>query len=423
MVASPDEPGHTDRVVKLTDDLSVLRIAAIYGANASGKSNLLKAINFAQSLITNIVPPSGSLFHEPFMLDESNIYKESYFEFIFNIENILYCYKFSHDSFSIIFESLINVQTELPYFTRNKNEESVNIIFNDNIYTDFKIEKDFLNFVAKGTRNNQLFLTEMLLKNIQSMVNIYSWMYGGIVFPDMIYSQGSAIVYDMNEIAISELETLLNKADTGIRKIKIASRIVEDNEIPIVILNHIKNIPNKIISYIYEGGRQRYRYNPEITRYEKISLFFTHKNTLLHESQESDGTIRLIELWENLLSLKDRPRTVIIDEINEKLHPELSRFLLEYWINNSEKRSQLIFTTHNDNLLEDALLRRDEVWMVTKNKEGASELASLVEYKIKPRTNIQKAYLHGWFNGIPRLGARRFYHTSREDTSGADPAA
>jgi uncharacterized protein len=156
MVTSPDEPGHQDRVVKLTDDLSVLRIAAIYGANASGKSNLLKAILFAKSLITNTLPPFSPMPHEPFLLEESNFKKESYFEFIFNLNNVLYCYKFSQNALSVFSESLINVSTNIAYFTRNDREESPEIIFHESIYDDFKIDRDFLNFVAMGTRHNHV---------------------------------------------------------------------------------------------------------------------------------------------------------------------------------------------------------------------------------------------------------------------------
>jgi uncharacterized protein len=261
----------------------------------------------------------------------------------------------------------------------------------------------------------------MSFKNVNQVIDFYSFINDGIVAPDAIYSGGSALAYDADNTSVEQLEILLNKADTGISQLQLKSNVVPDEKIPAYFVSILKNNPKKIISMISDKTRYRYRYNSEINRFEEIDFFFLHKNFLFHESQESEGTLRLIELWENLLSFKDKPRTIIIDEINEKLHPELSRFLLEYWIDNSEKRNQLIFTTHNDNLLEDDLLRRDEVWMVTKNKEGASELASLVEYKIEPGTNVQKAYLHGWFNGIPRLGSRRFYHTSRKGASSVAP--
>ena len=124
MVASPDEPGHEDRVVKINDDLSVLRIAAIYGANAAGKTNLIKAIINAKELIrrgTNVLEP---IPYEPFLLSEPTENNDSYFEFVFSINETVFIYGFTNNGSIIGSEWLINSSIGVTYFERNKNEKN-----------------------------------------------------------------------------------------------------------------------------------------------------------------------------------------------------------------------------------------------------------------------------------------------------------
>ena len=123
--------------------------------------------------------------------------------------------------------------------------------------------------------------------------------------------------------------------------------------------------------------------------------------------EESDGTQRLINLIPALFILKKNPENVIfLDELDRRLHPLLSRQFLEFSLHckTQESRNQLIFTTHDTNLLDLDLLRRDEIWFVEKNSKGASHLYSLAEFKIKPDLKIEKGYLNGRFGAIPFFG-------------------
>ncbi|MGC4046479.1 MAG: ATP-binding protein [Armatimonas sp.] len=423
MLASPEEPGHEDRVVKINEDISVLRIAAIYGANASGKSNLLAAIHSAKALINNGIGINNPIPYMPFSLSKSQD-KDTFIEFIISVKSNIYTYGFTYNTDNITSEWLTNTNTNDNFFCRKSDEEQDTIDFNDNKINELGGDAEFLNFIKKGTRKNQLFLIELASKNIQKALDVWSWFQVNLIIPDALYPESKGILmYRINDENIQSLSRLVMNADTGISEIRISPEAVNMTREYESMQSFMSSNSDFVFSIIENGPRKRLKFNSETKKIEEIKFQFQHLNEWFDEHQESLGTIRLIEMWENLMSFTEMPRTVLIDEIELSMHPGLVRFLAEFWMQNTTNENQLIFTTHNDNLLEDDLLRRDEVWMVTKNKTGASELASLVEYKIQPGTDMQKAYLRGWFNGVPRLGPRNFYHTIRENTASDAPAS
>ena len=125
------------------------------------------------------------------------------------------------------------------------------------------------------------------------------------------------------------------------------------------------------------------------------------------EQEQSEGTQRLIHLLPALFGLNENlEQVVIIDELDRRMHPLVSRMLVEAATegNGEPRQSQLIFTTHDTNLLDLDLLRRDEIWFVEKDQGGASHLYSLAEFKVRPDLDIEKGYLNGRFGAIPFIG-------------------
>jgi AAA15 family ATPase/GTPase len=119
---------------------------------------------------------------------------------------------------------------------------------------------------------------------------------------------------------------------------------------------------------------------------------------------ESDGTARLIHLVPLLFEVSfGRERVLIIDELDRRLHPHLSRMVVETALQ-CHGDSQIIFTTHDTNLLDLSLFRRDEIWFVEKDKGGSSHIYSLAEFKVRPDLQIEKGYLNGRFGAIPFVG-------------------
>ena len=139
-----------------------------------------------------------------------------------------------------------------------------------------------------------------------------------------------------------------------------------------------------------------------------IILVFKHQGLVESEffrmDEESDGTQRITQLIPILYDVdQGLEKVVLIDELDRKLHPHLSRLIVETFLTNSES-SQLIFTTHDTNLLDTELLRRDEIWFMQKDKLGRSQLYSLAEFKIRPDLQLEKGYLNGRFGAIPFIG-------------------
>jgi AAA15 family ATPase/GTPase len=167
-----------------------------------------------------------------------------------------------------------------------------------------------------------------------------------------------------------------------------------------------------IIEAIDSNGRRLHLMKAPDGRPVRISMALEHRTSngnfvSFDIEEESDGTQRLIHLLPALLMLKGAPeKVVVLDELDRRFHTLLSRRLLQFALNCDDEhlRSQLIFTTHDTNLLDLDLLRRDEIWFVEKDRGGASHLYSLAEYKVRPDLKIEKGYLNGRFGAIPFSG-------------------
>jgi uncharacterized protein len=160
------------------------------------------------------------------------------------------------------------------------------------------------------------------------------------------------------------------------------------------------------------GNKKYYLFKKSQNQLVLIRLKINHRNefgqlTEFSIDEESEGTQRLIDLMPALSMLKDSDEKVIfIDELDRRLHPLLSRRFLEFCLQSFPEgdRNQLIFTTHDTNLLNLDILRRDEIWFVEKNPQGSSSLYSLAEFKIRPDLKVDKGYLNGRFGAIPFFG-------------------
>jgi len=408
---------HSDHIIQVESIKSpkILKSAVLYGANASGKSNLVKAINFAKDFIIQGTKTDEAIPIKPYKLDKKNVNKPSKFEFTFLISNKLYAYGFVINHKSVIEEWLnqIGKTTEKKiYHRKTSNNNEVSIDFN--ISFPKKNDKQFFEFVARGTRPNKLFLTEAIERNVDYFIEPYRWFrdYLNIIFPDTTIVNIEYIVqYSKN---ICELfKNFFQYFDTGIDGISTKIYDVENEltEIP-------KNITENLIKKIKDKKQKVFLNGPNNIRY---TVFKNEKNELkaiklstLHKmkpedeeiyfelSEESDGTKRLIDFIPALTEMIENEKVFIIDEINRSLHPSLTYKIFELFFTNSiNKKSQLITTTHDIGLLDLDLFRRDEIWFIEKNKDGESSVYSLEEFKPRYDKDIAKGYLLGRFGAIP----------------------
>lgn len=415
---------HPDHVIRAkgSHNISALKAAVIYGANASGKSNLIKAIHHAQQMINMGVKSGKKLPHFPFRLSKDCLLSPSRFEFEIKVGKYNYAYGFVSDSNSVHEEWLFKIDKvkDLLVFKRELVGKRSKFEFGD---IKFENEKDelFLEFTAKGTPENRLFLNECNERNIstelvylQGIIDVNNWFENKltIVFPHSKYS-GLEMDIQKNQKTSEIFSKILNSFDTGISQLSLHEIDYETelvgipDEVKQGVLDELENHKNILLA-----GPHNTRYQlckNESGEVKAFKLMTSHQNneggeTFFEINQESDGTQRLLDIVPGLLDIFSHEKIYIIDEIDRSLHPEITSSILNSFLNNTKNiRSQLIVTTHETSLLNQKIVRKDELWFVQKNNNGESLLYSLEEYQPRFDKDIRKGYLAGRFGGLPLL--------------------
>lgn len=405
------------------NNINILKAGVIYGANAAGKSNLIKAMAFARRLVLRGTESNEIIAVKPFRLDAASLNKPTKFEFEFKYQGTCYAYGFSINATKVLEEWLykVNKTTENPIFRRTTNDkQQADIDFHVN-FSDQE-EEQFFKFLAKGTRPNQLFLTEAIDRNatdIKAINHCFKWFYEvlNIVFPESKYL-GLDFVGDDDKLS-KDFGIFLKLFGTGIEDVATKRVDLEDafKNLPDKIQQNIKldarELPsgsNK--SMLVNIGGKVYNIHRDNHNELKVAILMTkHKvkpgatEVLFDIEDESDGTQRLFDLIPALLDVTREERVYIIDELDRSLHALLSIHLLKLFFKKAQKHnSQLIVTTHEAGLLDLNLLRKDEVWFVEKNKWGESQIYSLEEFKPRYDKDIRRGYLQGRYGAIPFIG-------------------
>lgn len=425
LIATKDE-SHPSHVVRTdgSKPLRVLRAAALYGANASGKSNLINAIAFARDFIVTGTRASGAIPYEPFKLSAATRTAPSKFEFVFTLDGVLHTYGFKADASRVHEEWLFATpgKKEVTYFERITDESgAVTVEFGTTFRKQAERKKGFLEFVAEGTRPNQLFLTEAVERNVPTAQGIIHWLQQMLLFiPAEAKYEHLSVLTHANPLFTEFLSQLLTLAGTGITGIKTISEPLDaekhfstwpkdyqGNVLEKISEAQALGNPTNVLSGTWDGKSFGIFLDKELK-----PLFVEMRAQHLSEQQElipfelneeSDGTQRLAHLAPALNSILHNEQVLLLDEIDRRMHPLLSRLLVQAFLSGKSK-GQLIFTTHETNLLDLELLRRDEVWFVEKNPAGASQLYSLADFKIREDLKISKGYLNGRFGAIPFIG-------------------
>ncbi len=408
--------GHDSHIIRAVkpNDIDVLRTGLIYGANASGKSNLVKALDFMRKLVLDSPRPNSRILLQQFKLWEENKTNSSKFELEFIINNQAYIYGFEITTQKIISESLYSSteKSERVLFKRTTEDTGKASVRFYNLSDKSKENKDFLKFVARSTRPNQLFLSKALDDNVDEYKNIYRW-FGSvlkIVYPTSRLT-GVQIAIENDKVFSKNLSSFLTDMSTGVKEVHL-------KEVP------IDSLPEGVISDIIgdlseEKGMAvdvfplgRFIVNLNKNNDVKVSgLAARHLRAdgtdviFDWQSEESDGTQRLLDLFPVLHTEKNDTEVFIIDEIDRSLHPNLVREFIKLYLGRDHSACQLIMSTHDATLLDLDLLRRDEYWFVEKDPStGQSEVYSLEEFKPRNDRKIGKGYLNGRYGAIPAFG-------------------
>jgi uncharacterized protein len=378
-------------VFHVNNQLSLIKSKAIYGANASGKSSLVKAlVAFLRIITDSVKEPKILNLIQAFQLSTETINQPTFFQLIFRVGEKKYRYGFEADDKSIKSEWLFSTpyKREQALFIRETNK--IVEINQKNFEEGVLYQKLFENSQHQVFTETSLFLTHL---NSTGFAKISKQIFESIASILILSSSGSQQMYSIAVDSLNDtiqkkfILDFLKKADLGIDDLTLAE-ITKEN------LSNNADGEFKRENIIVSSRTQFDSNNKPVG-----------KSGLLFGIQESEGTRKMFELSPFIYKSLKEGVPIVIDEFDSRFHPLLTRKIVELYNSSENRNSQLVFTTHDTSLLSSDLLRRDQVDFVEKDKFGASHLYTLVEIKgVRNDASFEKDYIQGKYGAIPFLG-------------------
>ncbi len=382
----------------------LLKIALIYGANASGKTTILKALDFLRNLVLKPVRlKTDELHFEPFLFDEKTPEKTSYLSIEFLQNKRKYFYEVEFNKKAIIKEILYFYNpNKARVFIRETDQlsETSKIFFGSKI----KVDKDKKIVLESNTLQNNTTLAGYLKTNIEIEIlkEVVDWFKNylkPVVYPKIRLNSFITSLIDKGKIKRNLISLILKKADFNISNIMLDKIEEEIPEEILELLEKDKDLPEDIIEDIKDKRK--------VTRLElKFEHSVKDKRYILPFEMESEGTKRFYG-FAGLLYLLIKDNVILpIDELESSLHPALYQHFLLSFLANSQN-SQIIATTHNREILNDRdMIRDDALWITDKTDNDSTELYSFADFDtsvIRDTTNRLNAYKSGKLGGIPNI--------------------
>ncbi len=386
MVAAPISSKNKEldeqNTFQATPKLRLLKTKAIYGANGSGKSNLVRAMSSFNDFVIMSLRPDANLhlFFQPFVFSSETDNKPSFFQIIFIINGIQFRYGFEANSEQIHSEWLFGTpnQREVYYFRRDGQELDIN----EKHLKGAKKIQNILGEESQIYKKTSLFISVLSSLNISLANDIVSYFMSSYVDTNT----SEFIMHDVRKRDFAtnqflkgtynkEVTELLKYVDSGIDSIEIIGSTEKPES-------------KKVITFTSK------KYSNNQTEIVALPFF----------QFASEGTQKVFEVAPFIINSLEKGKTLVIDEFDSKLHPIITKKIIELY-NNNKKNAQLIFVTHDSNLLDYRLLRRDQIAFVEKDKFGASQIYNLVEFKgVRNDASFEKDYLDGRYGAIPFVG-------------------
>ncbi len=371
----------------------LLNSAVVYGANASGKSNLIKALQYMQGVVLQSVSlQPGQTFDrlQPFKLDAVNASQPTEFEITFILGGVRYQYGFAMTTKRIVSEHLLVYKAFKPqrWFERHFDEASGVDVY-EFVGTGLKGAKTTW---EKATRSNALFLSTAVQLNSESLRPVFDWFASQLV----IFNEQSQPTPEFSVQMLKKAEQrkaisdFLRAADISITDIEVQTK---------------QAMVHRISFDLTTGKREE---GPTEQEVDEIKFHHATENgdAVFDLADESAGTRNLLILAGPVLDILNKGRVLVVDELDTSLHTLLVQELVHMFhrpeVNTGG--AQLIFTTHDTTLLGAyGLFRRDQVWFVEKKRDQSSQLFSLLEFSPRKNEAIERGYLHGRYGAIPLL--------------------
>ena len=389
-LTSEDSALDTDNVIPVSKNLKLLKSAAVYGANASGKSNLGIALRFLRDFILNsaseaVTPARVGL--EPFLLDHETHTQPSFFEIIFLVQGRQYRYGFEADRTQIVSEWLFHVPKtkEIALFIRDGQEIKAKSGFKEGKGLETK------------TRPEALFLSVAALFNESTSQKIKKWFVAFAVETGLQDDKFRA--FTLNGLRDPEVRDALV---AFVRNLDLGVRDVTVSDLPTLEMlpqEWSEEVKNRAIGQLSQAIYIAHYIKEPPETPDDVEVFDL-------DTHESQGTRKLVSMAGPLYSILYHGHVLFVDELDARLHPLMTRRIIELFHSplTNPHGAQLIFATHDTNLLDKTLFRRDQIWFAEKDRQGATHLASLAEYRVRSDAAFEKQYLEGRYGAIPFLG-------------------
>ena len=392
MAANNDESFEDSHVVKSDSyPRRLLKSAAIYGPNAGGKSNLIQAIGFMRQKVRYSADFEDDDNCPFFRLDTSSRNIPSEFEMTFMLDGVRHQYGFSILGRNIMEEWLLVYKTDKPqeWFRRYYDEEKDEDIFK--FSSHFKGQKSTW---QKSTRRDVLFLSVAVKFNSEQLKPVSEWFdLLTLVTNDFPWQRiyQSRILRFRDESARKEILSFITSAGIDISDIGVKTELRKTSG--------------------YYEKTQRESSSETVEREIEISrpVFIHNYGDGLNEEfelrDESIGTQRLLYLSPYILTAMKTGGTIVIDELESSMHPMLARFVVDCFNSSKNKNgAQLIFSTHNTNLLDiKEVFRRDQIWFVERDNDQATALYPLTDFSPRKDASVESGYLSGRYGAVPFL--------------------
>lgn len=371
---------------------SLVRSAAIYGANAGGKSNLIKALQYMRGVVmesATIIQPGQTYAVQPFRLDAESASQPTEFEVTFILDGVRYQYGFAMTAQRIVSEHLLVYKAFKPqrWFDRYFDEST-----GKDVYDFGPGLKGPKNLWEGATRPNALFLSMAVQLNSEALRPVFGWFADGLVILNEQAQVGPQVSIQMLKQAEGRKQIcdFLSAADISIADIEVVTR----------------KVPGQALHFDLVAGKTEVR----TEEMEEHQLRFSHVTeqgkAVFDLMDESNGTRSLFLLAGPVMDILRKGLTLVMDELDTSLHTLLVRELVRLFhrpeVNTGG--AQLIFTTHDTSLLDAPnLFRRDQVWFVEKDRDQASALVSLSEFSPRKNEALERGYLMGRYGAVPFL--------------------
>ena len=411
-ISSKNKNLDQENVFRADSKLDLLKSAVIYGANASGKSNLLAALRFMRWFVLNSskeTQVTEAIDVEPFRLSTETEGEPSLFEVVFIAKNRKYRYGFEANTEEVVSEWLFDVPTvkERLLFSRDKK---------------IKISAAFQKsggikgpVLADITRPNALILSVSAQFNVKIAQDILSW-FRTLEIPaeNTLSNRNQTINYLENNQYKDEIINLIKKLDLGINDIQVETVEVD---LPSFFPKSLSELNRKrLIASMTRKTitTSHWKYDKEGEKTEELFDI---------DANESEGTKKLFALAGPLINTLKEGKTLFVDEFDSSIHPLITCAIIGLFNSNetNSKNAQIVFITHDTNLLDNKIFRRDQIWFAEKDVGGGTHLYSLAEYKIPSEeapkeepvkkvrndASFEDDYIRGKYGAIPFVGDLR----------------